>query len=375
MRHFHRYDALVSFRDMSATPTIKDVVLYYLASRRPDVKLTTWYNYCAQSLPYIVGPLPTGGKQTRFMYARTKLCPEGQHLLDMLGPIQLSELTTARIRQWNRLVSDTVSSSTARAAKKHLRAALMLAAEDFNLPVPHMPVHRGKGTPRKRKAILTPGQVGLILRSALADDRHGIYYAVPFLTGVRPSEQLALLWDDVDLTKRSIKIRRMQQADGVICEFTKTAAGMREIPIGPFLHNLLVKWGRICPRLGESQRLVFPNLADRRCKTHPKRGGLLSYVNFRGTYWQPIFGKLGLPYVTPHSARHSFISTMQASGVEVGLVAQLAGHSDPGLTLSIYTQAVRDGSSAVAALESAYVPLSEPAIPGTAASNVIPISR
>ena len=77
------------------------------------------------------------------------------------------------------------------------------------------------------------------------------------------------------------------------------------------------------------------------------------------TYWRPVFTALGLPYVTPHSARHAFISTLQARGVEVGLVAQLAGHSDPAVTLSVYTHAVRDGSGAVAALETAYTQLSE----------------
>lgn len=353
MQHFHKYGAFETFDTTLETPSIKDIILYYLASRRPDVKNTTWYNYCAQSLPYIVGPLATGGKRCRYAYARTQQCPADQHLLQMLGSLPLSELTTARIRQWNRLVAEAVSNTTARAAKKHLRAALMLAAEDFGVPIPHMPVHRGKGTPRKRKTILSPHQIGRLLHVAL-DDRRGIYYAFPFLTGMRPSEQLALLWDDVDLRNRKIKVRRMQQVDGVVCEFTKTAAGMREVPIGPFLFKLLEKWDQLCPRRGEVDRLVFPNLASCRCKTHPKRGTALSYVNFRTNYWHPMFQTLELPYVTPHSARHSFISTLQASGAEVGLVAQLAGHSDPGLTLSIYTQAVRDGSSAVAALETAY---------------------
>ena len=354
MQHLHKYDYISSVGGIPADPTIKNVILYYLSTRRPDVKTTTWYNYCAQSLPYIIGPLPTGGKRIRFEYARTNTCPAGQHLLEMLGAERLAELTTARIRQWHRLVSDTVSPSTARAAKKHLRTALMLVAEDFSVSVPSMPAHRGKGTPRKRKLILAPEQIGRILNAAQAGYPRGIYYAFPFLTGVRPSEQLALLWTDVDLANRNIAIRRMQQIDGVVCDFTKTVAGMRDIPIGPLLYELLTKWERICPCGSEDQRLVFPNLAPSRCKSHPKRGRSLSYVNFRTNYWRPIFQTLGLPYVTPHSARHSFISTLQASGAEVGLVAQLAGHSDPGLTLSIYTQAVRNGSSAVAALESAY---------------------
>ena len=67
-----------------------------------------------------------------------------------------------------------------------------------------------------------------------------------------------------------------------------------------------------------------------------------------------MFETLGLPYVTPHSARHSFISTMQAQGIEVGLVAKLAGHASAVVTLGHYTQAVRGGESAIVALEMAY---------------------
>jgi hypothetical protein len=41
-----------------------------------------------------------------------------------------------------------------------------------------------------------------------------------------------------------------------------------------------------------------------------------------------VLRRLGLPAVTPHSARHWFISTLQAHGTEVGLVAkQIAGLS------------------------------------------------
>ena len=45
---------------------------------------------------------------------------------------------------------------------------------------------------------------------------------------------------------------------------------------------------------------------------------------------------------------------MQAQGIEVGLVAKLAGHANAVVTLGHYTQAVRGGEDAVAALEAAY---------------------
>ena len=54
------------------------------------------------------------------------------------------------------------------------------------------------------------------------------------------------------------------------------------------------------------------------------------------------------------SARHSFVSTLQAQGVEVGLVAKLAGHANPAVTLGHYTQAVRGGAGALALLDAAY---------------------
>jgi integrase len=68
----------------------------------------------------------------------------------------------------------------------------------------------------------------------------------------------------------------------------------------------------------------------------------------------PALKRLGLPPVTPHSARHCFISTLQAQGIEVGLVAKIAGHANPAVTLGHYTQAVRGAENAIEALERAF---------------------
>ena len=67
-----------------------------------------------------------------------------------------------------------------------------------------------------------------------------------------------------------------------------------------------------------------------------------------------LLRKVAFRYVTHHSARHSFVSVLQAHGVEVGLVAKLAGHANPAVTLAHYTQAVRDGAEALATLDRVY---------------------
>jgi len=99
----------------------------------------------------------------------------------------------------------------------------------------------------------------------------------------------------------------------------------------PVLRAMLLEWRVACPKVKGRLHRVFP--APGRAPAWPGvhrvgGGGPLIYQNFRRRFWEAAFAEIGLPYVTLHSARHSFISTMQAQGVEVGLVAKLAGHSN-----------------------------------------------
>jgi integrase len=204
--------------------------------------------------------------------------------------------------------------------------------------------------------VLTAEQVSDLLVAAKQDRDKGVYVAFPFLAGTRPSEQLGLLWDDVDFEANVIGIRRIQLRDGSLSEFTKTAAGVRSIPMSPLLRDMLLAWRVRCPRRDGVLERVFPAPGVARAWPLPRLGGggPLIYGNFRKRYWSPTLKRLGLPAVTPHSARHSFISTLQAQGVEVGLVAKLAGHKNAVVTLSHYTHAMRGGEDAVKALDRAY---------------------
>ena len=150
----------------------------------------------------------------------------------------------------------------------------------------------------------------------------------------------------------------MQDAerDGSITNLTKTTAGTRDVPMGSVLRNLLLEWRIACPRLDGELHRVLPAFGHPQQWPLPRLGGggPLLYWNFRRRVWAATLRKLGLPAVTPHSARHSFISTLQAQGIEVGLVAKIAGHSNANVTLGHYTQAVRGADSAASALEQAF---------------------
>jgi integrase len=219
-----------------------------------------------------------------------------------------------------------------------------------------MPTGLQRQRDKARKMVLTPDDVSRLLVAAREDLDKGVYVAFPFLAGTRPSEQLGLMWDDVDFEGNVIRIRRIQLRDGSLSDFTKTAAGNRSIPMSPLLREMLLAWRVRCPRKDVKLERVFPAPGVARAWPLPREGGggALIYGNFRRRYWGPTLKRLGLPAVTPHSARYSFISTLQAQGVEVGLVAKLAGHKNAVVTLSHYTHAMRGGEDAVKALDRAY---------------------
>lgn len=344
-----------SYVDERTVPTIAEAADHWLADREGKVKGSTLTGYKVVA-KCITGPLLDASTAERREFATTGKKPKGASFMKLLGGVKVSELTTVMIRSWHRTVVEQCGHYTANRAKAHLKSILALAEEDFHVRAPSMPTGLSRARHKPKKAILAPADIRKVVQAAQADTEAGLYYAFPFLAGTRPSEQLGLLWSDVDLDKDVICIRRIQERDGSLTEMTKTEAGTREIPMSATLKAMLLEWRVRCPRKGKELHRVFPGPGRFQKWPLPRvgGGGPLLYQNFRRRYWEPVFAKLGLPYVTPHSARHSFISTLQAQGIEVGLVAQIAGHANPTVTLGHYTQAVRGGHAAIAALDEAY---------------------
>jgi integrase len=254
-----------------------------------------------------------------------------------------------------------------------LKAALDLAAEEFGIRPPAMPkIDRVRG--KAKKAILTPEQIATLIAAAKVAPERGVYVATPVLTGLRIGEMLGLQWPDIDFDRNEIDVRRVQENNGTTFDAPKTAAGFRTIPMGPTLRDMFLKWRDRCPRLdgkfnsravesgeftegkGADLFRVFPSRGKRQPWPKPRQagGGPLLYSNYRVQVWKPFIRRLELPEVTPHSARHSYISTLQAAGIEVATVAKLAGHANPVTTVGIYSHAIRGSAAAAEALERAY---------------------
>jgi integrase len=129
------------------------------------------------------------------------------------------------------------------------------------------------------------------------------------LTGFRPEEAIALTW--ADIKSGSIIVSRAY-SQGILKE-TKTYEG-RTFPVNAQLDKLL----KSLPR---TQNLVFPS----------PEGGYINQHNFGERYWKPIVKKLVaagkvLEYLPTYNLRHSWITRMLRSGLDIATVAKLAGN-------------------------------------------------
>jgi integrase len=190
--------------------------------------------------------------------------------------------------------------------------------------------------------VLSPAEIRVLLDHA----DPGYYRTLiltAFLTGARSGELFALRWGDVELGsvdstgavtgKGTIKVERSlswtRAAAGVkmkpLIQQPKTKAGIRTIKIQPQLVKALKEWKLQCPK-GDGD-LVFPDTDGQ--PMH--RGNAVR----RGV--RPALRRAKLRNVTVHSLRHSCASAMIAAGAPITEVASQLGHSNPGVTLKVYS--------------------------------------
>jgi integrase len=135
-------------------------------------------------------------------------------------------------------------------------------------------------------------------------------------TGLRVGkEALSLKWEDVDFLNDQIRIRR-----------SKTAAGIRAVPLSEFCKSELLEWGGI---LGSGfSDYVFPNVDEP--TTH------LGSVK---RAWRTALKSAGISYFPIYNLRATFASRLSASGTPAQFVAQMIGHSGTSI-LDTYAKAI-----------------------------------
>jgi integrase len=188
---------------------------------------------------------------------------------------------------------------------------------------PRRPVHLD--APDRIEALLEAGAELDREPRSRCRDREAIL-ATLVLAGPRASELCRLLWRDLDLANARLHVGR-----------SKTAAGLREIPIGPLLRDLLAAH-KAARYTGDPDGLVFPNTAGGARNKDTLRAGVLLDAFARTDEILERRGQIPLPRgLTAHKLRHTFASIMFACGEDPYSVMRMLGHTDASFTLRVYT--------------------------------------
>ncbi|HXB16416.1 MAG TPA: tyrosine-type recombinase/integrase [Solirubrobacteraceae bacterium] len=148
--------------------------------------------------------------------------------------------------------------------------------------------------------------------------------------GLRISEALDLRWRDVDLAGARLRVRQ-----------SKTDAGIRYVDLLPILHDELAT---LKARAGTVDRsaLVFPSAAGTRQDRNRVRNRVLMPAIKRADERLEAAGAAPLPEgLTLHALRRTFISVLIGLGKDPAYVMAQAGHTDPAITIGIYSKPMR----------------------------------
>jgi integrase len=136
------------------------------------------------------------------------------------------------------------------------------------------------------------------------------FFLTALRTGMRMGELAALRWEDVDLDRDRVNVRR-SYSHGV--ETLPKGGCSRALPMSPQLHSALAEHRQAS---GSSER-VF--LSD--------DGRLLDPNKVKHHHWFGIRAA-GVKRIRIHDLRHSFASQLVIAGVSLYKVQQLLGHQD-----------------------------------------------
>lgn len=194
--------------------------------------------------------------------------------------------------------------------------------------------------PQARRAemrTLSPEETRGLLEAAKAEDTaHADAIVLAIHTGLRLGELLGLRWDDVDLEKGALTVRRaLQYVPGESLAFrdTKTAKARRTLPLGPTALEALRQLRR---RQLEERLAVGPGYCDSGVVFADALGRPLPPYRVSQRF-PALVKRLGLAPLRFHDLRHTHASLLLARGVHPKIVSERLGHASIAITLDTYS--------------------------------------
>lgn len=282
---------------------------------KPHVKTKTLFK------PYVEAWMETFKKpklkpktcQTYIGYLHT-------HLYPAFGERYIEEITTQDVQQFMNERAHLAKKSINN-YRRFLEQILDAAVEDKIIEENPTKSKRlanpsDKVTPRKA---IPEEQFKEIMKNLfkLEDGAEKLILALLIFTGMRRGEVLGLKWEDIDIEKKRIQVRRnvTHPGNAPVIGTTKTKSGNRDIYFGDNLEKILLTM--------KGEGFVF--------------GGdkPLSRKEYE-TLTKHTRKKIYLYGATPHVLRHTYLTLAAGEHIDPKTLQSMAGHADHQVTMNVY---------------------------------------
>ena len=278
-------------------------------------------------------------------YAKIKMRPSSyltyrgyldNHIKPSLGNIPLGSLTTLDLQKLYKKLLEVgrvarlesqkqpkgLSAKTVRNIHQIISSALKLAVDQRLLARNPADGCALPKVERREMQTIPAAQLMTFLREAKESGVFALYY-IDLTTGLRRGELLGLKWEDVDLEKGELRVRRqIGHIGGEMLEMPlKTKNAYRILPLSADAIGVLKEQRQ---KAGNSP-WVFPS----------PTGGPMSPDSVLHMLHR-VLKRAGLPEVRFHDLRHTFATLALQNGVDIKTVSGMLGHFSAGFTLDTY---------------------------------------
>jgi integrase len=259
-----------------------------------------------------------------------------RHLLPLLGPRLIRQITTADVAELLDGVREQgCSEKTVAGALATLASVMGFAVRNgwiADNPVTRLERHERPHPSRRQQRVLGREEIARLLAACLPAYRALI--ATALYTGMRMSELLGLIWDDIDCAGGAVHVRAQlsrARSDAPARRVApKTPSSLRQIPLAPQLAAIL-RERRSAATWGAAGDWVFGT----------RNGTPLSQRNVQRSALTRAARNAGLDHegsaLRFHDLRHTFASHLIIDlQLDVVQVSRILGHASVSTTLDIY---------------------------------------
>ena len=270
------------------------------------------------------------------------------HLVPALGHIPLHKLAPQDVQTF--LAEKHAKGISAEHLRRVLRTALAHAYRLELVARNSASMVKPPARPTKEFTPFNEDQARAFMK-AVADHRFGPLFVLAIATGLREGELLGLQWQDVDLDKFTISVRKQIQPDlegrpvlaDLKTEHSRRTLSIPLVAVDALRRHQKDQQAEGPPVVEHFKDLVFKSTTGTPLDPSKVRKALKNVIdkanNPDGDEDQqaPEEERVNLPSIRFHDLRHSAATLLKTAGADLHTIKDVLGHSQIAITANLYT--------------------------------------